>query len=305
MGLETAAFVDDLVETNPVGSTDDISKGDDHLRLIKAALKATFIGADKPFYFPDTETNSITANHTIVAADENKVIPVDTGGGNITISLTDAITLGRGFRCILYKNEAGNTITIDPSGSQTINGSSTYSFTIKDSAVELLCNGVGWWTRVTHSNNIGILADYEIDQLANIGATVISSAHWGYMAAADLAFTDELNDKITMLCWGSYDQAGTPNLIDSYNVSSITDQATGRFQVNINVDASTATYAVNATIQPVASDGPCSAAIHTNAGTAYTNRDPATGTFVMQIVNLNGTLVDAPRIAFTAHGGET
>lgn len=41
MALETANFLDDLIPTNPV-SADGTAQGDDHLRLIKATLKATF-----------------------------------------------------------------------------------------------------------------------------------------------------------------------------------------------------------------------------------------------------------------------
>lgn len=41
MALETGTFISDLVETNPV-STDGLAQTDDHLRLIKSTLKATF-----------------------------------------------------------------------------------------------------------------------------------------------------------------------------------------------------------------------------------------------------------------------
>lgn len=41
MPLETGTYIADLVTSNPV-STDGLSQGDDHLRLIKSVLKATF-----------------------------------------------------------------------------------------------------------------------------------------------------------------------------------------------------------------------------------------------------------------------
>ena len=41
MALETATYIDDLVATNPTAS-DNVSEGDDHIRLIKAAIKTTF-----------------------------------------------------------------------------------------------------------------------------------------------------------------------------------------------------------------------------------------------------------------------
>ena len=41
MGLESATFISDLNTSNPT-STDVLSQADDHLRLIKAAIKTTF-----------------------------------------------------------------------------------------------------------------------------------------------------------------------------------------------------------------------------------------------------------------------
>lgn len=45
MGLETASFIDGLNSTWPLG-TDSATKGDDHFRLIKSVLKATFPGVN-------------------------------------------------------------------------------------------------------------------------------------------------------------------------------------------------------------------------------------------------------------------
>jgi hypothetical protein len=53
MALETATYISDLNTSNPT-STDPVSQGDDHLRLIKSALKTTF---------PNV-TGAVTATHT-------------------------------------------------------------------------------------------------------------------------------------------------------------------------------------------------------------------------------------------------
>ncbi len=42
MALETASFIPELTVTNPVGASDPKSQGDDHLRLIKTAIKGSF-----------------------------------------------------------------------------------------------------------------------------------------------------------------------------------------------------------------------------------------------------------------------
>ena len=48
MALETATYLDSLVDSNPAG-TDDKSDGDNHLRLIKSVLQNTFPNADQAF----------------------------------------------------------------------------------------------------------------------------------------------------------------------------------------------------------------------------------------------------------------
>ena len=46
MALETGSHIDDLVVTNPT-SSDPLHQIDEHLRLIKAVIKATLPGADR------------------------------------------------------------------------------------------------------------------------------------------------------------------------------------------------------------------------------------------------------------------
>lgn len=53
MGLETGTYISDLVSTNPV-SADPKSQGDDHIRLIKSTVQATF---------PNV-TSAVTPTHT-------------------------------------------------------------------------------------------------------------------------------------------------------------------------------------------------------------------------------------------------
>ena len=74
MALESGTYISDLVSSNP-GSTDTVAQGDDHIRLIKALLLATF---------PNI-TGAVTGTHTqlnaILAAAENTVKGFDTTGG--------------------------------------------------------------------------------------------------------------------------------------------------------------------------------------------------------------------------------
>lgn len=92
MALETGTYISDLVSTNPVG-TDTLDKADDHLRLIKSTLQATF----------PSITGAVTASH----ADLNAID-----------GMLDA-TNGRGFLrnrilngdCRIDQRNAGASVT--------------------------------------------------------------------------------------------------------------------------------------------------------------------------------------------------
>ena len=68
MALETATYIDDLVATNPV-ATDGLSQADDHIRLIKSTLKATF---------PNI-TGAVTATHTVLNGLDTRVSAIENG----------------------------------------------------------------------------------------------------------------------------------------------------------------------------------------------------------------------------------
>lgn len=68
MALETGDYIDDLVQTNPVGSTDTKSTLDDHIRLIKKVLKQTFPSLTGPMTCTQAELN-VLDGYTGTAAD--------------------------------------------------------------------------------------------------------------------------------------------------------------------------------------------------------------------------------------------
>jgi microcystin-dependent protein len=84
MGLEAATYLASLVTTNPVGSTDAKSQGDDHLRLIKSTLKNSFPNIDKPTYLQQ-------AVATVTSATVSADLPAATSD-YLTISGTTTIT---------------------------------------------------------------------------------------------------------------------------------------------------------------------------------------------------------------------
>ena len=67
MALETGTYINSLVASNPV-STDGIAQADDHMRLIKSTVKATF---------PNV-TGAITDTHTVINTFDPRLIVQET-----------------------------------------------------------------------------------------------------------------------------------------------------------------------------------------------------------------------------------
>ncbi len=125
MALEAGTYVNDLVSTNPVGSTDFVSQGDDHIRLLKSVLKTTFPNATRPFYLPTTVALQ-TATVNVLAADQSKIIPVSCEAAARTVNLPANAGIPDGYQVTIVKaDHSPNMLTIDGNGSDTINGALT------------------------------------------------------------------------------------------------------------------------------------------------------------------------------------
>ena len=131
MGLETGTYIDDLNSSNPVAG-DPVSEGDDHIRLIKATIKATLPNLTGAVTSTQAELNlldGVTANTTelnyvdittLGTAQASKVVTADanvdiTGIRNLTISGT--MTIG--------SNTATTLQAVYPVGSIYINAAVT------------------------------------------------------------------------------------------------------------------------------------------------------------------------------------
>ena len=115
MGLETATYVNDLVDTNPDGS-DQRSQGDNHLRLIKTVLRNTFPGMAGRM----SRAQSKGGNYTAVLNDNTSLLFFTAAA---TLSLTAVATLGNGWSVMIYAG--GGDVTVDPNGAEEVNGAAT------------------------------------------------------------------------------------------------------------------------------------------------------------------------------------
>jgi hypothetical protein len=121
MGLESATYINGLVETNPT-SSDNANQGDNHLRLIKATLKATF---------PNI-TGAVTATHTQL---NTPYLPLAggtlTGALNGTSATFSGTVTAAGFSGPLTGNASTATVlqTARTINGVSFNGSANISFT--------------------------------------------------------------------------------------------------------------------------------------------------------------------------------
>ena len=128
MALESATYINGLVTTNPT-STDALAQADDHLRLIKTTIKATF---------PNL-TGAVTATHTQLNTDPNSLldsngatrVAASTSGASVTgnLAISGNIVLS-GSGLTLGTHTAGNYVagitagtgvTVSGSGSEGAN----------------------------------------------------------------------------------------------------------------------------------------------------------------------------------------
>lgn len=99
MGLETAPFINSLNAANPVGGTDTKSQGDDHIRLIKAAIKATFPNITGAVTLTQAQLNAFITRNVIAGdgltgggtLDADRTFNIGTPG-TLTLVTTNAVT---------------------------------------------------------------------------------------------------------------------------------------------------------------------------------------------------------------------
>ena len=109
----------------------------------------TSAGAAAPTWStPAAATKTIsnkTGAYTVVSGDLGKII--NCTSGTFTVSLTAAASLGSGFTCIIWNtsNTASNVITIDPAGTETIDGKTTLTLQ-RGEGLAIVCDGANWQT---------------------------------------------------------------------------------------------------------------------------------------------------------------
>lgn len=87
-----------------------------------------------------------SSSYTVLSTDRDALIPCDATSGAFNVILTSAVTLGSGFVVIIKKiDSSSNEVTIDPAGSETIDGDATIALGSQYNTVVLISNGTNWY----------------------------------------------------------------------------------------------------------------------------------------------------------------
>lgn len=139
MPIEAATYISTLNASNPP-STDLLAEGDDHLRLLKSVLLASF---------PNI-TGAMTATHTVLNGIDGRVT---TAEGSITTLLASFGALSNDFKQACLVASTSNIVSL--SGEQTIDGVLTSGSRVlvraqtAASANGIYVTSVGAWSRST------------------------------------------------------------------------------------------------------------------------------------------------------------
>lgn len=163
MSLESATFISQLVPSNPL-STDKKKQGDDHLRLIKSVLQATFPNADKAIYFPDTIVKS--GSYNVLASDGGKTFLCNTASA-FTLTLP-TLTSGDDswfIEVVKTTSDVNPVFIAPPTG--TINGYSKIRRSIEYVATRVFWTGTAFVATRPNGTPIGSVIEYYGTSLPN------------------------------------------------------------------------------------------------------------------------------------------
>ena len=121
MALESGTYINSLVATNPV-STDGLAQADDHMRLIKATIKATFPNVTGAITSTHAELSTLTG-YTGAVADLNYAASLNaTGVTDVEFDYLDGVTSNIQTQFDAISTELVNDATPQLGGELDTNG---------------------------------------------------------------------------------------------------------------------------------------------------------------------------------------
>lgn len=150
------------------------------------------ISGDEQNTFAGAVVSTATTYNVTVANNNNMII----GTATLTLNLVAAVTAGEGF-FIIVKNDGSGTVTIDPNGTETINGATTLALDAGASCIAV-CDGSNWKVAAYYDGNFENLNATNIDALTSSGGKLRTNSDadcltWGASDTAGVTINAELD----------------------------------------------------------------------------------------------------------------
>jgi len=179
VSLETGSYIEDLVETNPVGATDFVGQGDDHIRLVKKCIKGSF---------PSLGQNavSLTAlqiNDAALKSVSQTISGAWTFSGTLTANLFSGS--GASLTSLNASNISSGTLADGRLSSNVALKNAANAFT----AAQSVTVGAGAALDLNASGAVSVNFDDTVNSVqAFVGTTGISTAGWGSLSNHGASF---------------------------------------------------------------------------------------------------------------------
>ena len=210
MALETASYIAELVATNPL-SSDPVGRGDDHLRLLKSVLQATFPNLGNGF----ARNVSCSAGYTVLSTDNTGLlnVPVATGATiTHTVSLPAIASVTAGFYLDLHVPGPTDVVILTPTGGTSIEGSATFTFG-PESGGRIFYDGATWRVHqypltsngtyafhgaVTISGATHLQSTLSVSGAATLGSTLTVSGAAKFLGAVTISGATHLQSTLSV-----------------------------------------------------------------------------------------------------------
>lgn len=113
-------------------------------KLTHDELDQNFIDLEDAVNSSKLSVVDVDADYTASFSASN-VLLCDTQSGDIVVTLPDASQATNVVHYIKKVDSSSSTVTIDPTGSQTIDGALSYVVTTQYEVVKIICDGLNWY----------------------------------------------------------------------------------------------------------------------------------------------------------------
>lgn len=248
MALETATYISDLVSSNPT-SSDGLSQGDDHLRLLKSTLKATFPNISGVVTPTQAELNYVDGVTSPLQSQIDAKAPLASPTFTGTVVLPSTTSVGNvsstelgyldGVTSAIQTQIDGKAASVHTHGVADITGLGSLATLNTVNTAQIVDGSVSSTKLASDSVTTAKIVDANVTTAKIADASITPAKLNGAQSGSAPVYGAR--------AWVTFDGTTSPPSISaSGNVSSVSRSATGDYTINFTTALPDANYAVSA-----------------------------------------------------------